>query len=80
MPQSESETAMQLQLDTLLHSAFATGAVSGLLSAAAVDFSAFRAWKSFKEAATYDWGIAAWRWAQGFVAGGLAATVFRAVG
>lgn len=61
-------------------SAFVTGAVSGILAAAAVDFGAFRSWKNFDQARTYDWGLAAWRWFQGFVGGGLGATVFRSLG
>lgn len=64
---------------TIWQSAFVTGAVSGFLAAAAVDFAAFRSWKSFREAATYQWGVAAWRWLQGFVAGGLGATIFRGI-
>lgn len=49
------------------------GALSGALSAAAIDFAAFRSWKSFHDAATYGWGTAAWRWLQGAVVGALAA-------
>lgn len=45
------------------------GAVSGLVAAAVVDFSAFKAWKSFDDARHYDWKTAAWRWFQGAVAG-----------
>lgn len=47
-------------------------ALSGVIVAAAVDFAAFRSWKSFQEARTYDWGVAAWRWFQGAVIGVLA--------
>lgn len=49
------------------------GALSGLLSAAAVDFAAFRKWQSFDELLTYNWKLAAWRWFQGVVVGGLVA-------
>lgn len=49
------------------------GAISGLISAAVVDFGAFRSWKSFQEAREYSWGTAAWRWFQGAVTGGLVA-------
>ena len=64
---------------TIWQSAFVTGAVSGVVAAAAVDFAAFRSWKSFSEATAYRWGLAAWRWFQGFVGGGLAASVFRGI-
>ena len=36
---------------------------------AAFDLAAFRRWKSFDEAVSYDWGLAAWRWFQGAVVG-----------
>ncbi len=49
----------------------AGGGVSGLLTAATVDFQAFRAWKSFDDAASYGWSIAAFRWIQGSVIGAL---------
>lgn len=66
-----------MDFQTIMNSAFAVGAVSGLVSAAVVDFAAFRSWKSAKEAAAYEWSVAVWRWFQGFVGGGLAATVFQ---
>lgn len=66
-----------MDFQTIMQSAFMTGAVAGLVSAAVVDFAAFRSWKSMEEAAAYAWGVAAWRWAQGFIGGGLAATVFQ---
>lgn len=43
--------------------------VTGVLSAAVVDFAAFRSWKSWQDAASYSWGTAAWRWFQGAVVG-----------
>ena len=49
------------------------GAITGALSAAAVDFQAFRSWKSVEQAASYDWGTAAWRWFQGAVVGAVTA-------
>lgn len=49
----------------------AQGALAGLLTAAAVDFQAFRAWKSVADAAQYAWGLALWRWFQGAVVGAL---------
>lgn len=47
------------------------GAINGLIGAAAVDIAAFRAWKNVHQAASYDWGTAAWRWFQGAALGGL---------
>ena len=55
------------------------GAIAGILTAAAVDIQAFRAFKSWEEAATYGWGIAAFRWFQGAVIGALAALGLGAV-
>lgn len=44
-------------------------AITGFVSAAAVDFAAFRSWKNFDEAVQYDWKTAAFRWFQGVVVG-----------
>lgn len=44
-------------------------ALRGLVPAAMIDLAAFRRWKSFDEAVSYDWGLAAWRWFQGAVVG-----------
>lgn len=41
----------------------------GLVTAAAIDFGAFRKWNSFDDALSYDWKIALWRWFQGAVIG-----------
>jgi hypothetical protein len=56
-------------LSAFLHNHLTQGAISGLLSAAAVDFQAFRSWKSFQDAASYSWGTAAFRWVQGAIVG-----------
>lgn len=45
------------------------GGATGILSAAAVDFAAFRTWKSWHDLAVYDWQVAGWRWFQGAVMG-----------
>lgn len=52
-----------------LHSAIGRGALSGLAAAAAADFAAFRAWKSFDDALNYQWRVALFRWCQGAVVG-----------
>jgi len=49
------------------------GAITGALAAGAIDFQAFRSWKSFDEASKYAWGMAAWRWLQGAVVGAVGA-------
>lgn len=54
---------------TLLHTPWVVGAVNGALGAAAADLHAFKTWKSYHDAATYDWGTASWRWLQGAVLG-----------
>lgn len=50
------------------------GALTGWASAATADYHAFTQWKSFDEAKTYDWKVAAWRWVQGAVVGAVAGT------
>lgn len=45
------------------------GAISGLLTAGAVDFQAFRNFKCWHDAAAYNWGTALFRWAQGAIMG-----------
>lgn len=53
------------------HHPVARGAAVGVVTAAAVDIAAFRSWKSFDECRAYDWKVAAWRWFQGAVIGGM---------
>lgn len=60
-------------METLLANPLLNGAVTGLLAAASVDFAAFRAWKSFDDAKTYDWSVALFRWVQGAIVGVVAA-------
>lgn len=63
-------------LETLHHLAanrFVQGALTGFVSAAAVDYHAFMKFQNIHEAASYGWGLAAWRWLQGIV-GGLVTT------
>lgn len=49
------------------------GGITGALAAAAVDFAAFRAWKAWRDVTAYSWGLATWRWFQGFVVGAVGA-------
>jgi len=46
------------------------GAAGGALAAAWIDIAAFRKWQDWNEFMTYKWGLATWRWFQGFVIGG----------
>lgn len=55
------------------------GALTGALTAASVDYAAFRAWKSFQDAVTYDWKTALFRWVQGAIVGALTAVGFAAL-
>lgn len=45
------------------------GFLTGIASAALVDYGAFRSWKNFHDMYTYDWGTALWRWLQGGIVG-----------
>lgn len=63
----------------LLQHPLARGAVTGIVTAAAVDISAFRSWKSFDDVARYDWKVAAFRWVQGAILGALVAAGFGTV-
>lgn len=63
----------------LLHSHILNGAISGALAAASVDINAFRQWKSFDDAAAYDWKKALFRWVQGAIVGALSAAGIGAI-
>lgn len=56
-------------LQTILMNPLFKAGLAGLVSAAAVDFHAFHAWKNFSDAKTYDWNTALFRWVVGFVSG-----------
>ena len=58
-----------MNLTALLHSAAARGAITGLVSAAAVDLHAFLKFNSWKDVAAYNWSTASFRWAIGLVSG-----------
>jgi hypothetical protein len=55
----------------LLRHPVAKGAIAGALTAAWVDYGAFRKWQSWKDVADYDWAVASWRWFQGAFVGAL---------
>jgi hypothetical protein len=56
------------------------GAIAGAVAAATVDFGAFRTWKTFDQAKTYDWKLAGVRWLQGAVMGMLASVGIGQIG
>jgi hypothetical protein len=56
------------------------GAIAGAISGASVDFAAFRAWKNAHDFVSYDWGTAAFRWAQGAFFGVMTAIGLGAAG
>lgn len=62
-----------------LHTPFARGAFGGLITAVVVDVQAFKKFQSWHDAAEYGWSLATFRWAQGFLLGGLGATLFAGV-
>ena len=55
------------------------GALAGLLSAALVDFAAFRSWQSLHDATSYAWSTALFRWGQGAVVGAVTSAGIGAV-
>ena len=57
------------EMQTILAHPLLKGAISGLVTAAAIDYDAFRSWKSFKDACSYDWATASFRWMKGVVVG-----------
>lgn len=56
-------------MNEILTNVYVVGFVKGMIVGGSVDLAAFRSWKSFDEAAAYDWHIAAWRVFQGGVVG-----------
>lgn len=62
-----------MTLTTYLHNPIVAGVITGIVSAAATDLHAFKSWHSFNDARSYDWGVAAFRWFQGAILGGLSA-------
>lgn len=54
------------------------GALTGLLAAAAIDYRAFKSWKSWDEAHAYQWSVALWRWTQGAIVGAVSSATLGA--
>lgn len=62
-----------------LHTPIGKAAIAGSLTAAAIDFKAFRTWKTWHDVATYSWSTATFRWCQGAIVGMCAAAGFQAL-
>lgn len=60
-------------MSAYIHNPIVAGVITGLLSAAATDFQAFKSWHNFDDARKYSWGVALWRWFQGAIVGGVSA-------
>lgn len=54
-------------------------AVAGAISAAVVDYGAFRSWKSFDDLKTFNFKMALFRWIQGAVTGAIGASSYSAL-
>ena len=55
----------------LFHSPIVHGARIGWVTAAHVDYSAFLSFGTWKDAATYNWGTASFRWFKGALGGAI---------
>lgn len=53
--------------------------LGGVVTAAFVDWQAFRAWKTWHDIATYDWSTATFRWFQGAAAGFVTSGIWKAL-
>lgn len=58
-----------MDVQTLLQHPIMQALVSGLLAGVAGDLVAFRAWKSWQDAAEYNWSTASFRAVQGAFVG-----------
>lgn len=65
-------------MDMLSHP-IVQGAITGALAAASVDVAAFRAWKEWRDFATYSWSTASFRIFQGAAIGALSAAGLTAI-
>lgn len=56
-----------------LSNPYIAGMLSGIATAAVVDFHAFKSWQTWHELASYDWSTAGFRLFQGAITGLLTA-------
>lgn len=66
-------------LHAFLKTPMGVGILGGILTAARVDYAAFKAWRSWHDFQTYSWGVATFRWVQGAIIGALTSTGLAAV-
>jgi hypothetical protein len=65
-------------LNVITHTHVFLGGVTGALAAFTTDVLAFRRFQSWHDLAEYSWGVASFRWVQGFVLGLIGASVWGA--
>lgn len=61
-----------MNLTTILHSPIFHGAVTGFVTAAAIDIHAVTGFKSWSDLKNYSWSVASFRWFIGIFTGSLA--------
>lgn len=64
---------------SILHQPVVQAVLTGALAAGAVDFAAFRSWKTWHDVETYQWKVASFRWFQGAIVGLVTSGVLNAV-
>jgi hypothetical protein len=68
-----------MMLTSMLANRWVHAAVAGAVAAALIDFNAFRAWKTWQDALTYNWATALFRWFQVALTGLVTAAGFSVV-
>jgi hypothetical protein len=68
---SEFLTGLHVSYHVALNIPAVRAGAAGAVSAALIDFAAFRSFKSWHDLAAYDWGVASFRWVAGFVTAAL---------
>jgi uncharacterized membrane protein len=66
-------------MSEFVHSPIVVAALAGFISAASVDFTAFKKWQSWQEGLQYNWSLATWRWVQGVIIGAVTGAGFGVV-
>lgn len=59
-------TAIHAAYHVLLAIPAVRAGAAGAMSAALIDFAAFRSFKNWHDVATYNWSVASFRWVAGF--------------
>ena len=66
-------------IHAFLKTPLGVGILGGILTAARVDYAAFKAWHSWADLRSYSWSVASWRWTQGAIIGAATAAGLAAV-